>query len=81
MALEDAATLGTLMRHSNTSAQIPAVTAMYERLRISRTARLLDETAAQGREFHLEDGEAQQKRDAAYADSFREDSGLYVSYE
>jgi salicylate hydroxylase len=77
MALEDAATLGSLMRHANTSEQVPAVTALYEKLRISRTARLLDETAAQGVEFHLDDGEAQQKRDLAYSDSFQEETSWY----
>lgn len=74
MALEDAATLGSLMRHANTTEQIPHATALYEKLRICRTARLLDETNSQGIEFHLTDGVQQEKRDLAYSDSFRPES-------
>lgn len=77
MALEDAATLGTLMRHAETPGQIASVTTLYEKLRICRTARLLDETASQGVEFHLTDGEMQEKRDLRYSDSFREDTDWY----
>ncbi|KAK8128640.1 monooxygenase [Apiospora sp. TS-2023a] len=71
MALEDCATLGSLMRHVTSPDQLLAATSMYDQLRKARTARLLEETKRQGAELHLDDGEAQRKRDADLAQSLQ----------
>ena len=77
MALEDAATLGSLLSHVQTPHQLSKATAMYERLRKARTSQLLRETKAVGRDFHLADEELQSQRDANITEASKE-SGWYV---
>ncbi|KAK7958087.1 hypothetical protein PG988_012935 [Apiospora saccharicola] len=71
MALEDCATLGSLMRHVRGPDPLQGATSMYEQLRIARTARLFEETKRQGGELHLEDGEGQRNRDVDLAQSLQ----------
>ncbi|KAI8956935.1 putative monooxygenase [Daldinia sp. FL1419] len=77
MALEDAATLGTLMRYVKTRNQLSKATSLYEKIRIARTSQLLAETRAIRNEFHLQPGVAREKRDAHLMESFEESDWAY----
>ncbi|KAI0380360.1 putative monooxygenase [Hypomontagnella monticulosa] len=77
MALEDAATLGSLMGHVRTRDQLLKATTMYENLRTGRVSRLLEETKVVGNEFHLEFGETQKMRDAHLRESFNDHDWAY----
>ncbi|ROW16589.1 hypothetical protein VPNG_01588 [Cytospora leucostoma] len=74
LGLEDAAVLGSLLSHVRVKDQIPQATAMYERLRLNRTARMLEETQAHGARFHLSDDKLREQRDRDLARSFDNDS-------
>lgn len=75
LALEDAATLGSLLSRVNSSKQLPMATAIYEMIRRERTRRMHEETFKHGREFHLPDGLEQQLRDKELAASFEHSDG------
>ncbi|KAK7734906.1 hypothetical protein SLS53_007683 [Cytospora paraplurivora] len=74
LGMEDAAVFGSLLSHVQTKDQIPQATAMYERLRLSRTSRMLEETEAHGARFHLSDDKLIEQRDRDLARSFEKDS-------
>ncbi|KAK4150256.1 hypothetical protein C8A00DRAFT_46312 [Chaetomidium leptoderma] len=66
-SLEDGAVLGSLLgrvRKSEKEKQLPCVSRMYQKLRMERGRRIQLETFRQRDDSHLEDGEAQEKRDA-----------------
>ena len=71
-ALEDGATLGTLLGRINSKAQIPTVTAIYEKIRKARTDTIRDATFKLQEEHHLPDGGLQVARDQHLAKSFEE---------
>jgi salicylate hydroxylase len=66
-SLEDGAVLGSLLgrvRKSEMKRQLPCVSSMYQKLRMERGRRIQRETFKQRDDSHMEDGEAQEKRDA-----------------
>ncbi|KAK4104152.1 FAD/NAD(P)-binding domain-containing protein [Parathielavia hyrcaniae] len=66
-SLEDGAVLGSLLgkvRRSEMETQLPCVSRMYQYLRMDRGRRIQLETFRQRDDSHLEDGEAQERRDA-----------------
>jgi len=69
-ALEDGATLGTLLGKIDSKSQIPAVIELYEKIRKERIFKIREETFRQQEEFHLHDGELQESRDKHLAISF-----------
>ena len=69
LALEDAAALGCLLGHAKSKDQIPKVAEMYESLRMSRAAAMLELTVLRGIEHHSEDPEVIRQRDEHLAQS------------
>ena len=68
-SLEDGAVLGHLLakvRRSGMGEQLPKVSRMYQGLRMPRGRRIQLESFKQRDDSHLEDGEAQEKRDALF---------------
>ena len=66
-SLEDGAVFGSLLGHvsyEKRAEQLPKFAAMYQKLRKERGERIAKETFKQREDFHLPDGEAQEKRDA-----------------
>ncbi len=66
-SLEDGAVLGSLLgrvRKSDMRRQLPAVSKIYQELRMERGRKIQLETFRQRDDSHMEDGEAQEKRDA-----------------
>jgi len=66
-SLEDGAILGSLLgrvRKSDMARQLPSVSSLYQRLRMERGRKIQLETFKQRDDSHMEDGEAQEKRDA-----------------
>jgi salicylate hydroxylase len=66
-SLEDGAVLGSLLgkvRKSEMARQLPSVSVLYQKLRIERGTKIQLETFKQRDDSHLEDGEAQEERDA-----------------
>ncbi|KAH6854342.1 hypothetical protein B0I37DRAFT_388412 [Chaetomium sp. MPI-CAGE-AT-0009] len=66
-SLEDGAVLGSLLgrvRRSEMARQLPSVSVLYQKLRIERGRKIQLETFKQRDDSHMEDGEAQEKRDA-----------------
>ncbi|SPQ22024.1 e28ba67d-bb45-404c-9d7d-2bbec9d22426 [Thermothielavioides terrestris] len=66
-SLEDGAVLGSLLgrvRRTNMARQLPCVSKLYQKLRMERGRKIQLETFRQRDDSHLEDGEAQEKRDA-----------------
>ncbi|KAK4242544.1 hypothetical protein C8A03DRAFT_11259 [Achaetomium macrosporum] len=66
-SLEDGAVLGSLLgrvRKSEMGRQLPCVSKLYQKLRMERGRRIQLETFKQRDDSHMEDGEAQEKRDA-----------------
>jgi salicylate hydroxylase len=66
-SLEDGAVLGSLLAHvkySTRKEQLPKFAAMYQKLRKERGELIAKETFKQREDFHLPDGEEQEKRDA-----------------
>ncbi len=67
-SLEDGAVLGSLLgrvRNGGKETQLPKVAEMYQRLRMDRGREIQLETFKQRDDFHLPDGEAQERRDAS----------------
>ncbi|KAL2017581.1 hypothetical protein VTK56DRAFT_1954 [Thermocarpiscus australiensis] len=65
-SLEDGAVFGSLLgrvRRSDTGRQLPEVSRLYQKLRMERGRRIQIETFKQRDDSHMEDGEAQEKRD------------------
>ncbi|KAK3685700.1 hypothetical protein B0T22DRAFT_226670 [Podospora appendiculata] len=65
-SLEDGAVLGHLLarvRRAEMEAQLPRVAELYQRLRMERGRRIQLEGFKQRDDFHLDDGEEQEKRD------------------
>jgi salicylate hydroxylase len=69
MALEDAATLASLLTKSPKPVKVSEVTKSYERLRQLRVAKVKQEVLRQGRDFKLPDGPEQRVRDEQFAHS------------
>ncbi|KAJ5103685.1 hypothetical protein N7532_004214 [Penicillium argentinense] len=65
-SLEDGAVLGLLLGHMTDKAQLPGILRLYEGLRKSRGEAIVRETFKQRHDFHMEDGEEQQKRDEIF---------------
>lgn len=66
-SLEDGAIFGSLLgrvRKSDMGRQLPCVSRLYQRLRMERGRKIQLETFKQRDDSHMEDGEAQEKRDA-----------------
>ncbi|KAL2179270.1 uncharacterized protein P884DRAFT_298382 [Thermothelomyces heterothallicus CBS 202.75] len=66
-SLEDGAVFGSLLgrvKKSEMARQLPRVSALYQRLRIERSRKIQIETFKQRDDSHMEDGEAQERRDA-----------------
>ncbi|KAK4041810.1 hypothetical protein C8A01DRAFT_45138 [Parachaetomium inaequale] len=66
-SLEDGAVLGSLLgrvRKSEMGRQLPCVSRLYQQLRMERGRKIQLETFRQRDDSHMEDGEAQEKRDA-----------------
>ena len=66
-SLEDGAVFGSLLgrvRRSEMRRQLPCVSRLYQKLRMERGRRVQLETFKQRDDWHLEDGEAQERRDA-----------------
>ncbi|KAH6636781.1 hypothetical protein F5144DRAFT_194915 [Chaetomium tenue] len=66
-SLEDGAVLGSLLgrvRKSEMARQLPSVSVLYQKLRRERGRKIQLETFKQRDDSHMEDGEAQEKRDA-----------------
>jgi salicylate hydroxylase len=66
-SLEDGAVLGSLLgrvRKSEMGRQLPCVSRLYQKLRMERGRKIQLETFRQRDDSHMEDGEAQEKRDA-----------------
>lgn len=66
-SLEDGAVLGSLLahvEHGRRAEQLPKFAEMYQKLRKERGELIARETFKQREDFHLPDGEAQEKRDA-----------------
>ncbi|KAI0415595.1 hypothetical protein F5X98DRAFT_376528 [Xylaria grammica] len=68
--VEDAAVLGYLLGRVTDKSQIPKATGMYERLRLTRTTRMLDETQKHVHRFHAIDPELRRQRDMELSRSF-----------
>ncbi|KAJ5566161.1 FAD/NAD(P)-binding domain-containing protein [Penicillium sp. DV-2018c] len=62
-SLEDGAVLGMLLGHMTDKAQLPGILRLYESMRKSRGEAIVRETFKQRHDFHMPDGEEQEKRD------------------
>ncbi|KAL6234937.1 hypothetical protein BDW75DRAFT_240634 [Aspergillus navahoensis] len=65
-SLEDGAVLGGLLGHLRHKSQLPKILKLYESLRKNRGEAIVRETFKQRHDFHLPDGEEQEKRDAIF---------------
>ncbi|KAJ5094379.1 hypothetical protein N7456_010240 [Penicillium angulare] len=65
-SLEDGAVLGLLLGHMTKKTQLPRILRLYESLRKSRGEAIVRETFKQRHDFHMHDGEEQQKRDEIF---------------
>jgi salicylate hydroxylase len=65
-SLEDGAVLGGLLGHLRHKSQLPQILKLYESLRKNRGEAIVRETFKQRHDFHLPDGEQQEKRDALF---------------
>ncbi|KAF2840847.1 FAD dependent oxidoreductase [Patellaria atrata CBS 101060] len=68
MAIEDGAVLGALMEKVERKAQLRDILVIYEGLRKPRTTAIVNEAAAYGETYHLEDGERQRERDRQFVE-------------
>ncbi|EKG15355.1 Monooxygenase FAD-binding protein [Macrophomina phaseolina MS6] len=64
-AVEDAASLATLVSSISSYSQLPDALRVFEQLRISRAGQVQQASFVNGRIFHFPDGPEQQARDAA----------------
>ncbi|MCJ1286663.1 hypothetical protein MMC26_006009 [Xylographa opegraphella] len=74
-ALEDSASIGTLLGKIDSKSQVPEVTRIYQETRKERVLRIREETFRHQEEFHLADGELQETRDRQLAMSFEAQDG------
>ncbi|KAH2955583.1 hypothetical protein KXW43_005553 [Aspergillus fumigatus] len=65
-SLEDGAVLGQLLGHMKNKSHLPQILRLYESLRKSRGEAIVKETFKQRHDFHMPDGEEQEKRDAIF---------------
>ncbi|KAK1144495.1 hypothetical protein N8T08_005368 [Aspergillus melleus] len=65
-SLEDGAVLGGLLGHLKSKSHLPQVLRLYESLRKSRGEAIVRETFKQRNDFHMPNGEAQEKRDQIF---------------
>ncbi|KAK9413323.1 putative Major facilitator superfamily (MFS) profile domain-containing protein [Seiridium unicorne] len=70
LGLEDAAVLGYLLGRVTRKEQISKATAMYEDLRMVRTARMLEETHKHAEHFHTTDEKVRTIRNVEFSRSF-----------
>ncbi len=78
-AIEDGATLtACLLRHEG---DVTAALALYERIRLPRTARVQEISRNNKERFHLPDGPAQQARDAQLASGAAPDMGWLYGHD
>jgi salicylate hydroxylase len=66
--VEDAAVLGALFTEARNKDEIKDALEIYERLRKSRTSRVVRESTGYGALMHLPDGEEQRERDRQMTD-------------
>ncbi|KAJ5723227.1 hypothetical protein N7488_001262 [Penicillium malachiteum] len=79
-SLEDGAVLGLLLGHMTDKAQLPSILRVYESLRKSRGEAIVRETFKQRHDFHMLDGEEQEKRDQVFLSQLgKELKGAYPS--
>ena len=74
-ALEDGASLGSLLGKIESKSQIPRMIRIYEEIRKERILAIREETFRQQEEFHLPDGGQQVVRDIELAMSFADQGG------
>ncbi|MCJ1475949.1 hypothetical protein MMC13_004613 [Lambiella insularis] len=74
-ALEDGASIGTLLGKIDSKSQIPEMTRIYQEIRKERVLRFREETFRHQEEFHLADGDLQETRDKQLAMSFEAQDG------
>ncbi|RLL95632.1 hypothetical protein CFD26_103917 [Aspergillus turcosus] len=65
-SLEDGAVLGRLLSHMKTKSHLPQILRLYESLRKSRGEAIVKETFKQRHDFHMPNGEEQEKRDEVF---------------
>ncbi|KAF4167704.1 hypothetical protein CNMCM6936_004549 [Aspergillus lentulus] len=65
-SLEDGAVLGRLLGHMKNKSHLPQILRLYESLRKSRGEAIVKETFKQRHDFHMPDGEEQEKRDEVF---------------
>ncbi|KAF7121950.1 hypothetical protein CNMCM5793_009504 [Aspergillus hiratsukae] len=65
-SLEDGAVLGQLLGHMKTKSHLPQILRLYESLRKSRGEAIVKETFKQRHDFHMPNGEEQEKRDEVF---------------
>ncbi|KAJ5709474.1 hypothetical protein N7493_010808 [Penicillium malachiteum] len=65
-SLEDGAVLGLLLGHMTNKTQLPSILRVYESLRKARGEAIVRETFKQRHDFHMQDGEEQEKRDQLF---------------
>ncbi|KAK4947785.1 hypothetical protein LTR10_013293 [Elasticomyces elasticus] len=66
-SLEDAGVLGGLLSHVKSKEQLRWAITLYERVRKSRSEKIVRETFRQRDAFHMPDGEEQEVRDSLFA--------------
>lgn len=67
-AVEDGASLATLISSISSKSELPAALHVFEDLRIPRTAQVQQASFVNGRIFHFQDGPEQRARDEAMRD-------------
>ncbi|KAI9925550.1 hypothetical protein MW887_005931 [Aspergillus wentii] len=65
-SLEDGAVLGLLLGHMKNKSQLPQILRLYESMRKSRGEAIVRETFKQRHDFHMPNGEEQEKRDEVF---------------
>ncbi len=65
MAVEDAAALAEALSHAHSTADVPGVLQVYERVRYERTSQMQKASLNNGKLWHFADGPEQAARDAA----------------
>ncbi|RHZ60794.1 putative monooxygenase [Aspergillus thermomutatus] len=65
-SLEDGAVLGQLLGHMKNKSHLPQILRLYESLRKSRGEAIVKETFKQRHDFHMPNGEEQEKRDEVF---------------
>ncbi|KAJ5820002.1 hypothetical protein N7474_005593 [Penicillium riverlandense] len=79
-SLEDGAVLGLLLGHMTDKSQLPRILRLYESLRKSRGEAIVRETFKQRHDFHMPNGEEQEKRDQIFLSQLgKEINGAFPS--